>query len=295
VNEVVEGLARHGSYLAGKLLLQASRAALDVRSKVASSDLEAWQERTSIFFVLAIGRSGSMFLSHLLSRSSGASVCHEPVLADFAAYPRAYFDEEAAQTYLRQFRKEEIYLRLRGKGVRIYGEVNTNLRRHCKALRREFPNSALLHLVRDGRDVVRSIMSRRTFKLWDPVTSLIHPKEEDLWRSAWPRMSRFERCCWYWMVENRYLRTCADKTVRFENLLSDYGYLRRNIVDPLSLHISRDQWRSAVKRPKNTTKRYRIPHWSHWDADMRDAFDKICGEEMQRNEYEMRWHSESPL
>ena len=295
MNEGVEGLTRHGSYLAGELLLRASRAALDVRPQVTTGDLEAWQERTSIFFVLAIGRSGSMFLSHLLCRSPDASVFHEPVLADFAAYPRAYFDEEAAESYIRRFRKREIYLRLRGEEVRTYGEVNTNLRRHCKVLRREFTNSTLLHLVRDGRDVVRSMMSRRTFQPWDPVTSLIHPKEEDPWRSAWPRMSRFERCCWYWLVENRYLRTCADKTVQFENLLSDYGYLQRSILDPLSLHIPRDQWRSAVNRPENATKRYRIPHWSHWDADMRDAFDTICGEEMQRNGYEISWHNESSL
>lgn len=273
--------------------MKTGTAAVNLRPRAADSGVEAWETRTDLFFVLGIGRSGSMFLAHLLNHAPGAEVRHEPVLVDFAAYTRAYFDEDAARRYLREFRKREIFLRLCDQDVRVYGEVNTNLRRHCKALRREFPDSTLFHLVRDGRDVVRSMMSRRTFKPWDPVTSLIHPKEDDPWSSTWPRMSRFERCCWYWMVENRYLRTCTDRTVRFEGLLSDYDYLRRNLLDPINLHVAQGQWRSAVKRPENKTERYRIPHWSHWDADTKDVFERICGKEMRRNGYEIRWHSES--
>lgn len=288
----IEGSTKCGSYVAGELMLRASRVALNLRARVEDSAIELWQERTNLFFVLAIGRSGSMFLSHLLDHAPGARVCHEPVLTDFAAYPRAYFDEKAAEHYLRHFRKREIYLRLHDEDVQTYGEVNTNLRRHCRALRKAFPNSTLLHLVRDGRDVVRSMMSRRTFKPWDPVTSHIHPKEGDPWRSAWPSMSRFEKCCWYWMIENRYLRTSTEKTVRLEKLLSDYDYVRSKLLDPLDLLVSRDTWESAVRRPENVTKRYRVPHWSDWDANMKRAFERICGEEMEKNEYKASWQNE---
>lgn len=289
----MQSLVKWSSRLAGALLVQGNIAAISLKSRVKESEIEAWMDGVNFFFILAIGRSGSMFLAHLLNQAPGAHVCHEPVLADFAAYAEAFHNEEAAEDYLRRFRKKEIYLRVRDKEIGTYGEINTILRRHCGALKRDFSNATLLHLVRDGRDVVRSMMSRRSFKSWDLVTSLLHPQEGDPQNDAWLGMNRFEKLCWYWLVENRCLRSCIGQTVQLEKLLSDYDYFKDKLLNPLQLDISESKWLEATNIPKNVTRGYRIPHWSSWDVKMQRAFERICGEEMAKNGYSLNWRSET--
>ena len=79
--------------------------------------------------------------------------------SDIDAYRRAFFRPEDAERYIASFRKKEMYLRTRLADFTIYGEVNSLLRRHLHALSHHFPAAGFLHMVRDGRDVVRTMMS----------------------------------------------------------------------------------------------------------------------------------------
>jgi hypothetical protein len=287
---VLQSLAKSSSRLVGRLWLRFSMLSL---AKTTEDEIEAWAEALEVFFILSVGRSGSMFLANLLNQAPESQVCHEPTRADFAAYVEAFYDENAAIDYLQRFRKKEIYLRIREENPRTYGEVNTNMRRHCNALEQEFPNLTLIHLVRDGRDVVRSMMSRRTFQPWDPVTSQIHPLDvEGEWAKTWPQMKRFEKACWYWMIENRFLRRRIGRVTQFERLISDYGYFASHLLAPLGLTISQSEWEVAKRRPKNVTRQYQIPHWSEWDDEKKQAFEKICGAEMRANGYAIVWQQE---
>ena len=264
-------------------------ARLSLALRLPEEEIETWATTADLFFVLALGRSGSMFLAHLLQQAPRAYVCHEPVRADFVAYQAAYHHPDEALDYLRRFRMKDLYLRTLATAEPVYGEVNSNLRRHAEALGQVFPRAIRLHLVRDGRDVVRSTMSRRTFHAWDPVTFLICPHAEDPLAEAWPQMDRFERLCWYWTVENRYLRHALARHVQFERLLSSYDYFVNELLVPLGLSITRDMWRTARQHPKNATSQYGIPHWSNWDSDKKAAFERICGQEMHENGYEVNW------
>jgi len=248
-------------------------------------EIEEWTSTKNIFFILAIGRSGTKFLADLLANAEGVYVVHEPVKEDFQAYQDAFHNNEKARDYIERFRKKEIYLRARGKQIDTYGEVNSVLRRHCNALREAFPQANFIHLIRDGREVIRSMMSRKTMTLEDLNTRLIHPKKGDSWRKQWPEMNRFERLCWYWQVENHYLRNSIRYTVQFEKLISSYNYFKEKLLDALRLSIKEDVWRLTINTPKNATKRYIIPHWSDWDTKRREAFEKICGTEMKKNGY----------
>jgi hypothetical protein len=247
--------------------------------------IRRWAERTEIFFVLAIGRSGTKFLAELLNQSSDVCVVHEPVPEDFMAHQKAFHSKEEADRYIHQFRRKDIYLRVREQRVATYGEVNSLLRRHCNALERAFPDATLLHLVRDGRDVVRSMMSRKTMTSEDPNTALIFPTDQDPCRDEWRTMSRFERLCWYWQVENRYLRHNIQRCVRFENLVTDYDYFREKLLSPIGIGLSLEKWQAATRVPKNVTDRYRIPHWTQWDSQTMAAFRRICEEEMAHYGY----------
>jgi hypothetical protein len=246
-----------------------------------------WSRRANLFFVLAIGRSGTTFLSRLLSKASGVAVYHEPVREDFWAYRQAFHDESKAYTYFRLFRKRDIFLRGRAARADTYGEVNSLLRRHAIAIQQSFPKAVLLHLIRDGRDVVRSMMARKTMTPIDRNTKGIRPHAEDRWSAEWDKMDRFARLCWYWQVENTYLRKAVGSTVQFEQLLASYDYFRERLLAPCGLELPRSEWQNAVYVPVNATAKHRIGRWEEWSDARKATFLAICGEEMALNGYDL--------
>ncbi|MFX0075456.1 MAG: sulfotransferase, partial [Candidatus Hermodarchaeota archaeon] len=153
------------------------------------------------------------------------------------------------------------------------------------ALKQSFPDATIIHLIRDGRDVVRSMMARKTMTKDDPNTKHIYPLEGDPWKSKWSSMSRFEKLCWYWKTENEYLSLNLKDAIRFEDLISNYNYFHKNLLDPLNLEISEDLWRKEKESPKNVTTNYTLPHWKDWDTETLDSFNNICGEIMKDNNY----------
>lgn len=252
---------------------------------VTDREVERWIAGKRFFFILAIGRSGTTFLSHLLDMAAGALVVHEPARSDIDAYRRAFFSPDDAERYIARFRKKEIHLRTRRRDFTVYGEVNSLLRRHLHALRRHFPAAGFLHLVRDGRDVVRTMMSTAALTPGDMWTSWLRPAESDPFYAQWPTMDRFAKLCWYWRVENEYLRAGIGNTVRFEELVRDYECLEQRVLGPFGLDLPLSVWKQQAGVQRNPTATYRIPHWRDWDAAMTRTFETICGDEMRANGY----------
>lgn len=254
---------------------------------ITNKKVDRWIEYKKFFFILAIGRSGTNFFAHLLDKAEDAIVVHEPVRSDFRAYKEAFFSEKKAYSYFNSFRKKEIYLRVKDTNLEVYGEVNSVIRRHCKAIQRIFPKAKIFHLVRDGRDVVRSMMARKTMTREDFNTRNIKPTQSDPWFNKWDKMNRFEKLCWYWDVENRYLHENINTTLYFEKLLSSYEYFREYLLKPLALDITKEIWEEEIKTPKNVTQQYTIPQWNNWDPEKIESFHKICGETMKNLGYEL--------
>jgi hypothetical protein len=252
---------------------------------VTQNQWKEWSNKWDFFFILALGRSGTAFLAKLLSRAHGAHVFHEPAFEDFNAVVRAFYSPRSAERYIQQFRKKEIYLRMRNVVPGVYGEVNSGLRRHAEALKNTFPEATLIHLVRDGRDVVRSMMSRRTMTLKDPFTSRIHPTGLDPWKPRWHKMDRFSRICWFWQAENSYLRTVVGNPVQFEKILSSYEYFYDSILVPCHIFIDKKDWQMAVASPNNRTNTFRMQKWDTWTPEQQKIFRKICGDEMAQCGY----------
>jgi hypothetical protein len=247
---------------------------------VTGDKVENWATNWKFFFILGFGRSGTAFMANLLNQAKEAYVFHEPVLEDFYAHLRAHYNAKAAKRYMRGFRKKEIYSRIRLVPPGVYGEVNGNLRCHSKAIYDTFPGAKLLHLVRDGRDVVRSAMPRRVMTTRNPLSLMIHPDHNDPWKADWNDMDRFARICWYWQEENRRLRTVIGKTVQFEKILSSYEYFQSQVLEPCGIYIKKAVWEDAVLTPRNTTNEFSMPRWDQWTLDQQKTFREICGDEM---------------
>lgn len=253
--------------------------------RVPQSKLETWMNNWNFFFILGFGRSGTAFMANFLNGAKRTYVFHEPVFEDFYAHARAHYNPSAAEKYIQNFRRKEIFVRMGHISEGIYGETNGNLRCHANAIKHVFPKAVLLHLVRDGRDVVRSHMSRRTMTIRNPFSLSMHPIESDPWKAHWREMDRFARVCWYWQEENRRLRTTIGKTVQFEKILSSYEYFASEILEPCGIQIEKKDWQTNIASPRNTTNEFAMPKWEHWTLEQKDAFLKICGEEMLRCGY----------
>ena len=247
---------------------------------VPRDELDKWFSEWQLFFMLGFGRSGTAFLAHLLNQPPAVQVFHEPVLEDFYAHLRAHYSLPAAVAYIGGFRKKEIYMRMRHATPAIYGEVNGLLRCHAQAIQKVFPQAVVLHLVRDGRDVVRSTMPRRTMTLRNPFSMMIHPMESDPWRERWSKMDRFARICWFWQEENARLRKAIRNTVQFEKLLSSFDYFHDCVLQPCHITMQKAVWEESIRNPLNVTAKHQMPKWQDWSPEQKKTFLDICGEEM---------------
>jgi Sulfotransferase family len=252
---------------------------------VTDERIDDWLNNTTIFFLLGLGRSGTEFFAKLLNKANHTIVYHEPVIEDFSALVKAHQSQKDALTYMKKFRKKAIYILGKKEGVKIYGESNSNLRFHAKALKSTIPNVKIIHVVRDGRDVVRSIMAQKHYLNDEKGHYNIIPASDDPLFTEWHGLSRFEKICWLWADANRKVCEFADKTLNFEKLIGDYSYFKENIVDYLGIEISEDCWKGEVNRPKNITKKHSMPHWTEWEDEVTNMFWRICKDEMYHYGY----------
>jgi len=255
-----------------------------------------------MFFIMALGRSGTNFLASLLDRDRRGRVHHEPYPLD----PRLIVLRYAGgfDAVLNELLEERFRSLLPGEGAaEFYGEINSYLRYEVDWLRSRF-DPALIHLVRDGRDFVRSAYIRGVYTPLEPDGPIV-PKDSDPYAGKWPRMSRFQRLCWYWMHTNEFLASKIGSAVRFEDLLQDYALFKERILDPTGIRVSEDLWRREVERPRNTSKGFRLrsrlvgllrgrksvpdlrplPPWPDWNDEMTGQFQSICGQTMHRFGY----------
>ncbi|HZX48515.1 MAG TPA: sulfotransferase [Nitrospirota bacterium] len=268
-----------------KLKYYRDKAVVRQQCKLSESELNNWFRSKIVFFGFAYPRSGTVFLANLLiNEVRDALIEHEANIVDYWHYTLVIQSEDKALDYIKNFRKQEIFLRV-AQGVKIYGEINPTLRIHCKAIKQLIPGARLFHIVRDGRDVVRSIMSRENLGEKDPLLKLTRPPREDAYREAWDHMSRFEKVCWQWQFDNRFIRKNVGHHVLFEKMKSDYDYFTERINNYLDIDIPEKAWYAYVNKPQNVSRHYALPHWNKWDHKMRDDFDRICGEEMRELGY----------
>ena len=254
------------------------------------------------FFILSHGRSGSKFLALLLNDTSNDIVVnHEPFLEDYHLLPLAYYYPESKVLKSKLKNRFETILSELNNDVAIYGEVNSLLRYSAGWLIDNL-SPVILHLVRDGRDVVRSTYARNTY-LWNDSHLPIFPKNNDKYSDKWIQMTRFEKICWYWRETNEHLLRYNFPIIHLESLISNYDYFKNKLLIPLGISVSYDRWKEKISNPQNKTKNFdfkkivkkyiikenintdKIPHYTRWDKNMLESFNEICGETMRKLGY----------
>lgn len=253
---------------------------------VPRSRVARWMAGRRVFLVVSTGRTGTQWLADLLDRVPGGRVEHEPIPVEMWAHREAMENPEAADAYVHGFRLKEIYLRGRRADPAWYGEVNSALRRHVDAFRDAVPGLRLVHLVRDGRDVVRSLVSRHTWAGAHPVYGGFRPPPVDEVARSWEDRSSFERACWIWRWENAHMRERIDHLARLEDITTSYDAFHGQILAPLQLELEEAVWREARDTVKNRTREHELGAWDDWSAERKATFRRICADEMARYGYD---------
>ena len=176
-------------------------------------------------FVLSTGRSGTLWLATALRVAAGLDARHESLHRWDDTLP--------------------------------FGDVEVNGHFWADSLliRERIPGARLVHLVRDGRDMVRSAMS------------LIRPGRT------------FLKMCKLWALRNQHMRLMIGRNhcYRLEDLTSDYAYFAV-LASYLGGQPNRSAWNEIRAVRINATEGgYLWPPYERWTAADRTVFWEICG------------------
>jgi len=237
---------------------------------------------TRFVFVPSTGRSGTMTIARLLSRHPDIVCRHEPrpqLIRLSTELAHGDIDEEAARAELDAiYRQSSVY------PAPVYGESDHRLFNLFGMLAEMLPSTRVLWLVRDGRAVVASTVARGWYGeefrsgLWGEYR-LIGDRCGDVPPDRWGAMSLFERNCWYWSYVNRVierqLRDLAPdrwRRVRLEDVDAAASSLFEFLeVAPL-----------AARAPHENPSRWTVVPHSSWSLEQKQAFERICGDLMDR-------------
>lgn len=169
--------------------------------------------KKSNFFITGCARSGTTALARILDSASNAKVTvEEPLVLHVEC--RALYDgvlEEPRKTFY--IAKSSTMDRWNSEG-KIYGDKNVNYVPFIPYI-----DEKVIFLIRDGRDVVRSLMNWNAYFHETFGTDIYaeadgkapslgdycrpRPLPDNPYYRGWFEMSRFEMCCWYWKEWNR--------------------------------------------------------------------------------------------
>lgn len=236
-----------------------------------------WRGEKKQYFFLSTARSGSLWLSNVIDRATNCKGVHEftfnhrfendePVLDKRTTddFQSLCDDRPAALQLLRQSLR---WMRQQPGDV---AEANVYLEPFLTELRELAPNAVFIHLHRDGRDVVRSILNRGWYDNPDDHKHRALPIEN------WNRLTRFERACWYWRYTNEMIAPFATNRLRFEKMVSDVDYLSDQLARyGIILHplLAERVFHERV----NASKVADVPAHEQWSSEYQKTFTQICG------------------
>jgi hypothetical protein len=260
-----------------------------------------------VAFIVSTGRTGTRKLASFFSAACDrVDARHEPFPDMFDTGVSLVRSRLSREEAAKRFQRGRAYVcgQVHSSGCDWYIESNNNLVPLLPILRRSFKNCKIVHVVRDGRDFVRSAFSktvpsatRRGSKALvlseeDPRSRLQAPDfPDDPYAEKWARMSRFERLCWLWVKLNALICDAIRDdpratTVTFEELFrpeaAHKGLWR--VIEFLGLQermlIPQRRVPELMAVKENPTQKYLIPAWTEWSPEQTRQFREIAGEAM---------------
>ncbi|MDZ7721311.1 MAG: sulfotransferase [candidate division KSB1 bacterium] len=243
-------------------------------------------------FIVSTGRTGTMFFAKFFNLFPAVQSLHEPCpdFLDLALdYAQGRVSFESAAREIEKHRRVRCREHKR-RNLDLYIESNNRYFSLLKPLRHVFPDAKIIYIVRDGRDYVRSGISRIWYKTTDTSPRLradMFPS--DPYYAQWDQMDRFAKIAWRWQKKDGFIHRDfqdLDNTlkVKFEDIFHDPE--RKGLYEITRfIGITDEQTRHYLNkmgnRKVNTKSQKAIPRWSDWDDHMKRVFDEIAADHMR--------------
>jgi hypothetical protein len=209
------------------------------------------KDELKYLFVTGMGRSGTTFVANLLANAPNVSSGHERIGNREYWLLSWYLGRDYILPFLE---KEKKRIESEQVGKSVYIDVNSYLQNSASEIAEVFKTENVMHLMREPKEVIRSIYTRRN----DNDIHLLPKGEVEI--QKWLDNDRFYRVCVNWKMATSRLLEQNVPIIRFEQLVSDFEYLKTKVLDPLELDLSENDWKQAksVRDNKTPSKAYRF-------------------------------------
>ncbi|MEP7168428.1 MAG: hypothetical protein ABI855_03590 [Bacteroidota bacterium] len=240
-----------------------------------------------------MGRSGTSFISALLSKINGVHVGHESTGSREFWLLSWYLKDTVYTAEYLQRKKNIIESEIKSEW---YIDSDSYLQNATDELQKVFQPAAIFHLVRHPKEVVRSIYTRRN----ENDIHLIPKETIDI--QSWMNGNRFEQVCWNWRNAVENLLDKNIPLIKLEDLTGDYNYFNEKLLKPFGFALEKNQWEEIKDKKVNKTKskmfRYAyakvkgkhyqpdvLPDYPEWSVEHKKIFTEYCFPAMQRLGY----------
>ena len=235
-----------------------------------------WRGNQKIYFFLSTARSGSKWLANFLEQATPLRARHEFSLNHHFKNGELVEEKRTAEGFIDLVDKRD-----EAKNLLIesrtwleefpedYAEANVYLERFLPVMEEVFPDATMVHLHRDPKDVVRSIINRDWY---DTPEDSKHPIMDV---KAWDNLSQFQKACWYVRKTNESLFNSCQHSLAFEQMVKDFNYLiekLRALNIPVFPRLAIPLYSKKINQNYN----YEFPEYTEWTEKHKELFHLIC-------------------
>ena len=222
-----------------------------------------------MFFVIGLPRSGTTWLARLIADCNPDwLICHEAYHEDFDLDIVTPFRPWEAEAYMLK-RVERMKGRIekrQKKGLKGYGEVTPRVRYFSAEFVRLYPSATFIHLVRDPRRAVPSMMNFGYYAG--------HGRKHRTPAPDAGKWSQVQRAAWAWAYGHHRIRQKIETFARLEDLLDSWGAMK-TLCSGLGVECPEEVWRERVGEKVNPSTP-QTPPWEEWPTKWRKEFAGMC-------------------
>jgi len=238
---------------------------------------------------------------------------------------------EGRLTDIKPLLMNTIVKRVQQSKYEVYGEKNLTYAPFIEELY-ELLGCKFIFLIRDGRDVVRSLMDwhdlvwgniyreckylgELTEQAYKNVSAIpIHkdtsdfsrprPQPGDPYHENWLNLTREEMCAWYWqhintLYINQLLKLPPDSYIivdytapEAKDITDIADFLNLRGLNENKISVMLESRINSVKDRFGIERRY--PKWYDWSSDQKKQFDRIAGAQMRQLGFFVNRYLEAP-
>lgn len=235
-----------------------------------------WRGPQKIYFFLSTARTGSKWIAEFLEHATPLKAQHEFIL-NHRFYNDKLVPEKHTGAGFKELTEKKGFVKELIREARAwidelsedYAEANVYLERFFSILEEVFPDAVYVHIYRDPRNVIRSLINREWY---DTPEDSRHPVMKV---KGWNRLSQFEKACWYVRKTNETLLLSCQHRIAFEKMVTDIDYLMEQFRI-LNIPVFPRMAKHIFNKRINTNWSYDFPDFIQWPSEHKSTFHAIC-------------------